>query len=221
MSSSEWLADATTQARFAAECEPRTFVELPLASAGAPPAGCEAARAEREAQLAEAFARGRAEGLAEAEARHAQQLGTALRALAEGARALASREQSALAGWAPRALALAGELAERLLRRSLAEDLARLTPCLEEALAVSALGEGVALALALAPGDLAALRAGHATELAKWAETAGLTLQSDASLARGEAALAAGAARVELRWNEVVARLRSALGDLADEELAS
>jgi flagellar biosynthesis/type III secretory pathway protein FliH len=219
MSSSEWLADATMQARFAAECEPRTFVELPLASAGAPPAGCEAARAEREAQLAEAFARGRAEGLAEAEARHAQQLGTALRALAEGARALASREQSALAGWAPRALALAGELAERLLRRSLAEDLARLTPCLEEALAVSALGEGVALALA--PGDLAALRAGHATELAKWAETAGLTLQSDASLARGEAALAAGAARVELRWNEVVARLRSALGDLADEELAS
>jgi flagellar biosynthesis/type III secretory pathway protein FliH len=219
MSSSEWLADAAAQARFAVEGEPRRFVELPLAFAGAPPAAGEGARAEREAQLAEAFARGRAEGLAEAEARHAQQLGTALRALAEGARALAAREQSALAGWASRALALAGELAERLLRRSLAEDLARLTPCLKEALAVSELGEGVALALA--PGDLAALRAGHATELAKWAETAGLTLQSDASLARGEAALAAGAARVELRWNEVVARLRNALGDLADEELAS
>jgi flagellar biosynthesis/type III secretory pathway protein FliH len=190
----------------------RAFVELPLqltrAAEHAARAGSPGQRDDA-ALLAQAAERGRAEGFAEAEARHAAHGDAALRALADGARALAAREERALAEWPRRALALAAEIAERVLRRSLAEDLARLTPCLDEALAT--LAPRGPVALALSPAALAALRAGSAAALAAWAEAAGVALQADASLAPSEATLAAGPARVELRWNAVVEQLRSTL----------
>lgn len=214
MSSSDWAAtDRAAGFVGDAASPPPAFVELPLrlAREAAPEreSAQEAAARELAKQIAEAHARGRAEGAAEAEARHAEGTRAALAALGDAVSALAAREERAIAEWAPRAIALAAEIAERVLRASLAEDLARIVPCVDEALATLASPEPVALALA--PSALAALRAGSAETLAAWADAAGVALQSDPSLAAGEAALVAGSARVELRWNAVVERLRIAL----------
>jgi flagellar biosynthesis/type III secretory pathway protein FliH len=214
MSSSEWPG-ADRAAEFVGEPagRPRAFIELPLglSQAGEPAreSAHDAARREIAERVAEAYARGRAEGAAEAAVRHAEETCTALAALGESVRGIAAREERAIAEWAPRSIALAGEIAERVLRASLAEDIARIVPCVDEALATLASQQPVALALA--PSALATLRAGNAETLAAWADASGVALQSDPSLAHGEAALVAGSARVELRWRAVVERLRVAL----------
>ncbi len=210
MSSSE-ASGAERALQFIGEAPGRlhAFVELPLRLDREAEPAHEVAARETEARVEEAYVRGRAEGAAEAAARSAAETGAALAALADAVRALAAREERAIAEWAPRAVALAAEIAERVLRASLAEDLARIVPCVDEALATLASTEPVVLSLA--PGALAALRAGNAETLAAWADAAGVALQSDPSLAPDEAALAAGSARVELRWNAVVERLRIAL----------
>lgn len=173
--------------------------------------------AELSRRVEHAFASGRAEGLREGEARAVQETKRALAALAEGIAAAEQRDRRALELLGERALALATEMAERVLRRAIAADLGLLTPCVEEALA--SLEPGVPATLALAPADLALLRAGGAEELAALAERAHLALAEDATLAHGEAVLAAGPARVELRWAAVAERLRSALETQLGEEV--
>lgn len=164
---------------------------------------------EREQGLVDAYERGRAEGAREAEARHAVEVRAALDALAVGVAAASTRAEGALSLLAGRALALAAEIAERILKRSVADDLAALVPCVEEALA--ALAPDAPVTLALAPDDLARLHAGEASALAQLAERMGIALRPEPRLARGEAELASGPACVELRWNTLVARLRAAL----------
>jgi len=160
-------------------------------------------------RIAEAHARGRAEGALDAAARSAAEMRRALDALTAGIADSRAREARAVEELAQRALSLAAEIAERVLRRSLTEDLELLAPCVTEALSV--LAPESPATLALAPDDLAQLRAGGAPALARLAERTGIELREDAALARGEAALAAGPACVELRWSVVTARLRAVL----------
>ncbi len=162
-----------------------------------------------EGRLAEARAEGRAEGSAAADARFAAEAKRALGALEAALVEARAREGRALAELAHRSLSLAAEIAERVLKRAVANDLAALAPCVEEALA--ALAPESAATLTLAPADLAQLRAGGAAALLQLAERAQLALREDVSLARGEVALAAGAARIELRWGAIAERMRAAL----------
>jgi flagellar biosynthesis/type III secretory pathway protein FliH len=209
MSSCE-LQDTARRTRFVASAAAgvaRVFVERPLgparaASPAAPPQ-------QLEERLAEHFENGRRAGADEVRAELASRIDAALCAVAAAARAHDAEHERWLALLTTRALELAGEIAERIVRRALTRDLELLAPCAEEALAALP-AEGVRT-LSLHAEDLAALERGAAPALAQLAEKAGLALAADASLARGEATLCAGPSRIELRWDAVVARLRVAL----------
>jgi len=180
-------------------------VERPDARAAGPHDAEAALRRAEEA----AFERGRAAGREETEATHAARLGAALAALDAALGALREREREQEAALARSGLALALAAAAHLLRRELAADASALAPCLAEAFDLLA-PEGEVL-LALAPDDLARIRAGGAEPLARIAERWNARLVTDPKLGPGEARAEAAGAQVELRWDAVIARLEAAL----------
>jgi flagellar assembly protein FliH len=196
------------------------FVERSFAAAGfvagaalaAAPAHGRAgldAEAERARIEQDAFARGVAAGLAEAEAAHAETLRTGLAALESALAGLRGREEQQQEELARAGLSLALAAAKQVLRRELATDIDALAPCLAEAFA--SLPPGGEIVLSLAPRDLARLESGAAGALHELAGRWNARLAQDARLAPGEARVEASGAQVELVLAPQLARLEAAL----------
>jgi len=188
-----------------------SFVEGPARGKAAPertaaPLDLAAERARAEEA---GYARGLREGVEQAEAEQAERLRTALAALEAALAGLRERERAQAEALAQAGLGLALAAAKHLLRRELAQDLTALAPCLSEAFA--ALQPDADVVLALAPDDLARLRAGGAEALARVAETWHAQLVPDGSLAAGEARVEASGAQIELASGRVLAQLEAAL----------
>ena len=187
------------------------FVELPLACAAnalsAARAGAPAAPSA-EQRLAEAFEQGRVLGATQQRAEFAAEAGATLARIEQALAGARDADREALAALGRGSLDLAAAIAERVLGALASSEIARLAPCLEEAL--RALPPAAERSLALAPDDLAALRTGGAEALAAFAERNALALRADATLARGELYLESGAASLELRWRSIVERIRAA-----------
>jgi flagellar biosynthesis/type III secretory pathway protein FliH len=193
------------------------FVELPLASGAQSPAAAPASAPapSPEERVAEAFERGREQGAAQAQAALASSVGAALARMEQAFAQSREADHKALAALGRGSLDVAAAIAERLLGALAAAEIARLVPCLEEALA--ALPPAAARTLALAPADLATLREAGADAVTAFAERNALALRADATLARGEVQLEAGAASLELRWQSIVERVRAAAESCACE----
>jgi flagellar biosynthesis/type III secretory pathway protein FliH len=191
------------------------FAPLPLAcgSASAPAAarGSSAgspAATSVEQRIAEAFEQGRMLGATQQRAEFAAEAGATLARIEQALADARDADLAALAELGRGSLDVAAAIAERVLGALASSEIARLAPCLEEAL--RALPPAAARSLALAPEDLASLRAGGAEALAGFAERNALALRADATLARGELLLESGAASLELRWQSIVERIRAA-----------
>ncbi len=214
--------------------EPRLFVALAGEAGGAEfvelPLACGAARSQpsarvssadvlaapsAEQRIAEAFEQGRVQGAAQARAELAAEVGATLAQIEQALASSRDADNEALAALGRGSLDVAAAIAERVLGAVAASEIARLAPCLEEAL--RALPPAAVRSLALAPDDLTTLRDGGAEALADFAQRNSLALRADATLARGEVSLEAGAASLELRWQSIVARIRAAAESSACE----
>lgn len=206
----------------AEEARGAEFAPLPLAcgAASAPAAGRGSSAGAPAAQsveqrIADAFEQGRTLGATRQRAEFAAEAGATLARIERALADARDADLEALAALGRGSLDVAAAIAERVLGALAASEIARLAPCLEEAL--SALPPAAARSLALAPEDLASLRAGGAEALAGFAERNALSLRADATLARGELLLESGAASLELRWQSIVERIRAAVEHSACE----
>lgn len=170
-----------------------------------------------EEAIREAYERGRAEARAELPVAEAEALARAAEALERGARALAVLRRDLLRAQRHAVVELALAVAEHVLGRAVRADAEGLADRVAEALEL--LPEAAAETLRLAPADVETLRAGGADRLARLAAEHGLEIVPDPRLERGDARIFAGRSEVDARIGEILARLRSALHDLADAEV--
>jgi|GEM_PF-2905481 len=180
------------------------------ASAAAEPAP------DGEALLRQAYEEGRAAGRAELPPEQAERLERAGAALEAAARALEARADSLRRAFRESTLELAVAIAEFMLRRSIQADLDALAPLVEEGLEL--LEASAERRILLSTRDHATLSEHGAPLLEQLAEREQVRIEVDAALAPGDLRVEAGAACVDGRLAELVARVRGELARLLDVE---
>ena len=173
---------------------------------GTPKAALHASPEERERA---AFEEGRAAGRAELPWAEAEALASAIDAVEQAARALASLRSSYLDLHRRALVDLALAVAERVLGREIEADGDALAGVIAQAL--EAAGEERPLRLRLAPGDHETLSAGHAPRLAALLEESGVAVDADPELAPGGLRLEAGRTEVDARIGEILKRVKENL----------